>query len=74
MLSHLVEIPVEAVFVVGNGGDEGEHQAAAAPDLAVARAVLCVLPQGAVVFFVHAYRLLDDHGFPCHVTCKLALV
>jgi len=65
MRPHLIEIPVEAVLIVGNGGDEGQDQAAAAPDLTVPSAVLCVLPQSAVILLMHAHRLLDDHGLPC---------
>lgn len=62
---YLVEVPVEAILIVGNGGDEGQDQAAAAPDLTVPSAVLRVLPQCAIVLLVHADCLLDDHRLPC---------
>ncbi len=67
MRPHLIEIPVEAVLIVGNGGDEGQDQAAAAPDFTVPSAVLCVLPQSAVILLMHAHRLLDYHRLPCIV-------
>lgn len=67
MRPHLVEVPVEAILIVGNGGNEGQDEAAAAPDLTVPSAVLGVLPQSAVVLLMHAHRLLDDHGLPCIV-------
>ena len=69
--SYLVEVPVEAILIVGNGRDEGQHKATAAPDFTVTCAVLCVLPQGAVVLLVNAHRLLNDHGLPCIVTDAL---
>ncbi len=61
----LVEIPVEAVLVVGDGRDEGENQAAAASDFTVPCAVLCVLPQCPCILLVHAHGLLDHHWLPC---------
>ena len=69
--AYLVEVPAEAVLVVGDGGDEREDQAAAAPDLTVARAVLCVLPQRACILLLHADCLLDHHGFPCRIISTL---
>lgn len=33
---HLVEIPVEGVFVIDDGGDERQHQSPAAPHLSMA--------------------------------------
>lgn len=64
-MADLVEVPIEAILVVGNGGDEGEHEAPAAPHLTVPRAVLSVLPQRAIVLLVHADCLLDDHRLTC---------
>lgn len=64
----LVEVPVEAILIVGNGGDEGKHEAPAAPHLTVPGAVLGVLPQGAIVLLMHAHCLLDDHGLTCTLT------
>jgi hypothetical protein len=35
LVSHLVEVPVEGALIVDHGGDEAQHQAPAAPRLAV---------------------------------------
>lgn len=64
-MTHLIEVPVEAILVVGNSGDEGQHQAPAAPHLTVPSPVLSVLPEGAVVLLMHTHRFLDDHGLTC---------
>ena len=55
------QVPVERVLVVRDRGDEGDDEFAVAPDLGGALAEVEVLPQDAVVFFVHADRVLDRH-------------
>ena len=50
----LVEVPVEAVLVVSDGGDERDDEPAGAADLGVAAAPVDVLPEEAEVLLVDA--------------------
>ena len=56
----LLEIPVEAVLVVADGGDEGDDEPAAAPHLGF---IICppvhVLPEDPGVLLMKADRVLD---------------
>ena len=53
------EVPVEGVFVVRDGGDEGDHEFAAAAGFGGAFAEVEVLPEDGVVFLVHADGVFD---------------
>ena len=63
---HLIKIPVEGVFVVDDGRDEADDEAARAARLGVARAVVHVLPQQARVLLVQAHRLGDIKQLACN--------
>ena len=54
-----VEVPVEAVLVVADGGDEADDQAARPAGLVGAALQVVVLPEDPVVLLVHADRVLD---------------
>ncbi len=54
-----VEVPVEAVLVVADGGDEAHDQTARAAGLVGAALQVVVLPEDPVVLLVHADRVLD---------------
>ena len=54
-----VEVPVEAVVVVADGGEEGDHQAAVAAGVVDAGPEVAVLGQDAPVLLVHADAVAD---------------
>jgi hypothetical protein len=54
-----VEVPVEAVLVVGHRRDEGDDQPAGAADLGLVEAEVVVLPGDGVVLLVHAHGVAD---------------
>ena len=54
-----VEVPVEAVVVVADRGEERDHQAALAAHLAGVGEQVRVLPEDAVVLLVHADGVAD---------------
>ena len=58
----LVEVPVEAVLVVADGGDERDDEPARAPHLRASPAPVDVLPQDARVLLVHADGVRERHG------------
>src|SRR5919112_704768 len=60
----LVEVPEEAVLVVGHRRDEGDHEPAASTNLGLLAAHVEVLPQEAVVLLVHADGILDGERVP----------
>ena len=68
---HLVEVPVEAVLVVDDGGHEGQHKATAAANLRMTVTVLHVLPQDSCVLLVQAHSLLDLPRLTCHTKAPL---
>ena len=53
----LVEIPIERVFVIPDGRDEGDGQPPRPAHLGLACAPIGVLPQNADVFFMQAHRV-----------------
>ena len=57
-----VEVPVEAVLVVADGGDEAHDEPARAAHLVGAAVQVVVLPEDPVVLLVHADRVRDRVG------------
>ena len=57
----LIEIPVEAVVIIADGGKERHDQAARPAHLKCVVAELIVLPEDAVILLVHANAVLHEH-------------
>ena len=63
----LIQVPVEPVLVVPDGGDRRDHHPARASDLASGGAPIQVLPQEPVVLLVHADRVLQGRDLAARV-------
>ena len=66
----LVEVPVEAVVVVPDSGEEADDEAPRTARLADAGPEFIVLPEDAVVFLVHADGVAHDEGLAEIVRCR----
>ncbi len=63
----LMEIPVGGIFVVADGGDRGDHEAAGAADLGALVAHVVMLPGEAGILLMQADALFDGARIAEHV-------
>ena len=59
----LIQIPVKPIIIVADGTEKADHQTTGAAYLKDVRAEFVVLPQRAVIFFVHTHGVLHGEGF-----------